>query len=170
MNNKIRRTGMTLIELVAAVAVLAVVTTELLVLRSQAMEISADARNTRVAKELARQKMEEYLAYYGNLPEEGSGILMSLEQPDEGPSEFEKHPGFYWKIEQDTQDFDVLLPEEEEEEVDPEEEQEEDVPHNMVMVTLTIFRLEKSEADPLVLVVLKTLREETADEKAMSEY
>ena len=164
LRNKFSRAGMTLIELVAAVAVFAIITTELLVLRSQAMEMAAKARNIRIAKELARQKMEEYLIYMNNLPEEGTGQSINIDPPD--PSgQFDSHPGFYWEFEEDTQDMDILLPEEEE---DPEEEQEEDEPHYMVEVKLKIFRQESQNKDPDVLIVLNTLREETPDEKAMN--
>jgi hypothetical protein len=157
---------MTLIELVAAVAVLAIITTELLVLRVRAMELSGEARNTRVAKELARLKMEEYLAYTNNVPETDTATTMNLDQPTmEG--EFDSHPGFFWEFTEESHDFDLLLPEDEET-TDPEEEEEEDVEHYMVMVTLLVYRRESTSKEPDVLIVLSTLREETPEEASLN--
>lgn len=89
MIRKRRARGFTLLEVMAALAVMAVAITVLLVERNTAIERTGRTQNRRAALQLAEEKMQE--------------ILLGLETA--GAGEFDGRPGFQWSV---SEEMDVV--------------------------------------------------------------
>ena len=82
-----RESGFTLLEALVALAIVAMVVTSFLGIRTASLTDATEARNWRLARELAEEKMSELAA--------GAREV----QPESGMAyDFEKYPGFSYKI------------------------------------------------------------------------
>ncbi|GEM_PF-2985928 len=86
-----RRGGFTLLEVMAALAVVAVSLTVLLVERNTAIRRTARTNDRRIAVQLASEKLDE--------------ILLGVEGESSGA--FETHPGFRWSAEESLESFEA---------------------------------------------------------------
>ena len=95
------QSGLTLMEVVVATAIFSVTIVSLLVLRDRAITQTAKAKNLRIARRLAQQKLEEIRS---------GKEFKTGEQEAFDP---DAYPGFYWHV-KEAEPMELLDPEEEE--------------------------------------------------------